>query len=251
MSNRVNVPAPLTVDEVSRLGTVMSVWAHPDDEAYLAGALLAAVTDAGHRAVCVTATRGEAADPSAGPGRRTALAARRSREMEAALGVLGVTEHHWLDLPDGGCAETDPEGPVSRLLSLLDEVRPDTLVTFGPDGFTGHPDHCAVSGWVDLALSRWEGTTTLLHPVVTADELGRDAALDEDYGVYQLGRPRVVAPGDLRVHLDLDGELLDRKVAALVCQQSQTAALISEVGMARYRSWVAIEMLASPETEFG
>ena len=42
------------------LGTVMTIWAHPDDETYLVGGLAAALTDAGHRVVCVTATRGEA-----------------------------------------------------------------------------------------------------------------------------------------------------------------------------------------------
>lgn len=246
---KVGATAPLGIDEIGRLGTVMSVWAHPDDEAYLAGGLLAALTDAGHRAVCVTATRGEAADPDAGPAGRAALAARRSDELAVALGVVGVTEHHWLDLPDGRCADVDPALPVGTLLSLLDEVRPDTVVTFGPDGFTGHPDHRAVSAWVDLALARWTGAPALLHPVVTEQVFGRDRALDEKYGVYELGRPRVVEPDEVCVHLALDGELLDRKVAALACQESQTAALISDVGMARYRSWVSVEMLAAARAE--
>ena len=48
------------------------VWAHPDDETYLAGGLSAALTDAGQRVVCVTATRGEAG------GRRSRLLPRRS-----------------------------------------------------------------------------------------------------------------------------------------------------------------------------
>ena len=91
------------------LGTVLTVWAHPDDEAYLVGGLLALLTDAGQRAVCVTATRGEAADPDARPAERTALAALRTEELESALAVLGVTEHHWLDQPDGGCADVDPD----------------------------------------------------------------------------------------------------------------------------------------------
>ncbi|MDZ5620209.1 PIG-L deacetylase family protein [Nocardioides bizhenqiangii] len=239
-------PPPVSSEDVARLGTVLSVWAHPDDEAYLAGALLASVTDSGQRAVCVTATRGEAADPGAGADERADLAARRTGELEAALGVLGVTEHHWLDLPDGGCADVDAERPVGRVLELLEEVRPDTVVTFGPDGFTGHPDHRAVSRWVDLALARWQRGTTLLHPVVTAEVLGLDRALDEEYGVYELGRPRVVAPDEVRVHLSLADDLLDRKVAALACQESQTAGLISGVGRDRFRNWVSVEMLAAP-----
>lgn len=249
MRNHLNAPAPVGIGDVARLGTVLSVWAHPDDETYLAGALTAAVVDSGHRAVCVTATRGEAADPDAGPARRAALAVQRTKELEAALGVLGVVEHHWLDLPDGRCGEVDADLPIRRLLELLEDVRPDTVVTFGPDGFTGHPDHRAVSRWVDLALARWSGTATLLHPVVTEEAFGRDRSLDEAYGVYELGRPRMVEADELRVDLALDGELLDRKVAALVCQKSQTAELISAVGTARFREWVSVEMLAAPGPE--
>ena len=52
------------------LGTVLGVWAHPDDEAYLAGGLMAAAVDAGARVVCVTATRGERGTPDVRLGRR-------------------------------------------------------------------------------------------------------------------------------------------------------------------------------------
>ena len=77
---------------------MLVVWAHPDDETYLVGGLSAALTDAGQRVVCVTASRGEAGgtDPD--------LADIRTAELDTALALLGVTEHHWLDYPDGGCA---------------------------------------------------------------------------------------------------------------------------------------------------
>src|SRR5687767_15747549 len=44
---------------VAGLGTVLGIWAHPDDEAYLSGGLMAMARDHGSRVVCVTATRGE------------------------------------------------------------------------------------------------------------------------------------------------------------------------------------------------
>ena len=133
-------------DVLTDLGTVLMVWAHPDDETYLVGGLSAALTDAGQRVVCVTATRGEAGGTAAD------LARIRTTELEAALDVLGVEEHHWLDYADGGCASVDDDEAAARIRAVVDEVRPDTVVTFGPDGFTGHPDHRAVSRWVDLAL---------------------------------------------------------------------------------------------------
>jgi LmbE family N-acetylglucosaminyl deacetylase len=212
------------------------VWAHPDDETYLVGGLSAALTDAGQRVVCVTATRGEAGGDAAD------LAEIRTAELDVALAMLGVDEHRWLDYPDGGCAVVDDVTAAARIRAVVDEVRPDTVVTFGPDGFTGHPDHQAVSRWVDLAVA--SSDVRLLHAVAREDRV--DRSLDEDFGVFELGHPRVVPDDELAVLLPLDGALLDRKVAALLAQESQTSGLVAAVGLARFRAWVATEALAEP-----
>ncbi len=223
------------------------MWAHPDDETYLSGGLVAAMRDRAQRVVCVTATRGEAADPGSGARERAALARVRSRELEEALAVLGVEEHLWLDLPDGGCAGLDPEAPVAALTALLDDVRPDTVVTFGPDGFTGHLDHIAVSRWTDAALACSTAAPELLHAVTTA-RARVDPSLDEDFDVFYLGRPRMCEEDELAVHLELGRAALDRKVEALLRQPSQTSGLIEAVGLERFRAWVATECFAARAT---
>ena len=231
---------------LAELGTVLTIWAHPDDEAYLAGGLLAALTDAGQRAVCVTATRGEGADAEAGPGERAALAAVRTLELEKALAILGVSEHHWLDQPDGGCATVDPVEAVERLTELVDEVRPDTVITFGPDGFTGHPDHRTVSAWTDLVLPRatYGGSVRLLHAVTQRDAVDRE--IIERFNVYELGEPRFCSDDEIELRLWLEGAALERKVEALEVQTSQTAGLIEVVGRERFAAWVATESFAAP-----
>jgi LmbE family N-acetylglucosaminyl deacetylase len=241
---RAGVLGPAAPD-LAMLGDVLAIWAHPDDETYLAGGLLAALRDLGRRVVCVTATRGEAADPTAGPDERAAMAAVRTAELEAALGTLGVEEHHWLDYPDGGCADLDPAGPVEQLAALLNRVRPDTVVTFGPDGFTGHPDHRTVSAWTDLALARARPGARVLHPV--APEQPVDPDLDEELKVFELGRPRVCAEEDLALQLRLSGVALNRKVEALLRQASQTGGLVRAVGRERFSAWVATESFALPQ----
>ncbi|MEU4620174.1 PIG-L family deacetylase [Actinoplanes sp. NPDC023801] len=69
--------------DIAALGTVLGAWAHPDDEAYLPGGLMALARDAGSRMVCVTATRGEhgTGDPALRPPDR--LAARRTADYSA------------------------------------------------------------------------------------------------------------------------------------------------------------------------
>ena len=91
------------------LGTVLSVWAHPDDEMYLSGGLMAEAARGGARVVCVTATRGEAGsqDPERWPPER--MGEIREAELMASLEILGVREHHWLDYRDGECASVPPE----------------------------------------------------------------------------------------------------------------------------------------------
>ncbi len=202
--------------------------------------------DAGNRAVCVTATRGEAADPQADAAERAALADVRTRELEAALDVLGVTEHHWLDLPDSGLAELDPAGQADRLSAIVDDVRPDTVVTFGPDGFTGHTDHQAVSHWTDLALERstYGAGVRLLargHPEAPRRPGARGQVRD-----LRPRRAAVLHRRRARLRLPLEGAALERKVEALLRQTSQTADLVSAIGRDRFAAWIATECFAPP-----
>ena len=97
------------IADAARLGTVLGIWAHPDDEAFLSAGLMAAARDTGHRVVCVTATLGErgTGDPAGWPPGR--LAAVRKHELRASLAALDVTEHHLLGLADGALAALGEE----------------------------------------------------------------------------------------------------------------------------------------------
>ena len=230
--------------DVTALGTVLGVWAHPDDELYLSGGVLAAAVAAGQRVVVVTATRGEhgTGDPTRWPPAR--LAAERSREIVASLAALGTVEHRFLGADrchlDGALAADPGTDTVDELAAIVAEVAPDTVLTFGPDGLTGHGDHRAVSAWTDRALRRVPSRPRLLHAVVTQRWLARAgefvAPMDD------AGDAFAPCPDDaLVVDLELDGALLDRKVAALRAQATQTATLEAAVGPDRYRVAVAGE----------
>lgn len=233
---------PIGAAQVAELGTILGIWAHPDDEAYLSGGLMALAAAAGSRVVCVTATRGElgTGDPVAWPP--ALLAGERSGELARSLALLGVTEHHWLDLPDGGCAALDPAGPVARLAGLIDAVRPDTVLSFGPDGITGHDDHRSVGAWTDAAwaLAARPGCR-LLHSCVATEYFAQWESVDTKLGIYPPGLPVCTPVADLAVHLDLDGATAARKVAALAAQATQTAGLIDQLGLETFTGWVGVE----------
>jgi LmbE family N-acetylglucosaminyl deacetylase len=211
------------------LGTILGVWAHPDDETYLCGGLMARAVRAGARVVCVTATRGEAGSGDAErwpPG--PPLAEVRTRELADALGHLGVTEHHWLDYPDGGCAEVDQAEAVERVRGLVDEVRPDTVLTFGPEGMTGHPDHQAVSRWAVAAAA---GTAARVHYATNTPEwLARFREPLDAVGAWMGAEPPCTEVSDLSIHLLLEGDLLEAKYAAITAQVSQVESMVAVLG---------------------
>ena len=231
----------VTVSDVAALGTVLGVWAHPDDEAYLSGGLMALARDAGSRMVCVTATRGEhgTADPQAWPPEL--LAEERTGELARCLEILGVTEHHWLGYRDGECTQVDAAEAVARLAALIDEVRPDTVLTFGPDGITGHADHRTVSAWATAAFDRAAPPgARLLYSTIT-DLEPQWKTLTDQLGVYLPGYPITTPVDRLAVDLVLPPEVSGRKVRALAAQQTQTAGLIALLGLDRYTAWVGNE----------
>jgi LmbE family N-acetylglucosaminyl deacetylase len=232
----------ISTSAVAELGTVLGVWAHPDDEAYLSGGLMAIARGNGQRVVCVTATRGELGtpDPVAWPPDR--LAAERTRELANCLDILGVVEHHWLGYRDGGCADVDVALPVGRLCELIDRIRPDTVLTFGPDGITGHPDHQTVSAWTRAAFGRAAPRgSRLLHAALAERRDPQWGALTESLGIYPPGLPILTPTDRLALDLVLAPDIAVRKATALAAQATQTAGLIATLRVDTYTAWVGEE----------
>jgi LmbE family N-acetylglucosaminyl deacetylase len=234
--------------DVTTLGTVLGIWAHPDDEAYLSAGLMAMARDHGLRVVCVTATHGElgTSDPVTWPPAR--LAAERTGELARSLEILGVTEHRWLGYADGSCPEVPEAEAIDRLCQLIEDVAPDTVLTFGPDGITGHPDHQVVSTWTAAAFDlAAPDKARLLQAVIAERREERWAELNANLGIYLPGYPVVVPAARLAVDLVLDPEIRDRKVRALTAQVTQTEGLIKAMGLDTYTAWVGDESFVEPE----
>ena len=223
----------MAIDDIRELGTILSVWAHPDDEAYLCGGIMAMATAAGSRVVCVTATRGELGVTDAARWPPDRLPAIRDAELAECLRVLGVREHHYLGYPDGACADVDRQEGAERIAQFLRDVRPDTVLTFAPDGQTGHPDHMAVHHWTaDAVRATAIGT---LHVVANTQEW-MDEFLHQMLQMNVLmGDPPATWAAPLSIDLLLGKEVLARKLTALAAQASQTELLRAAVGNDFYR----------------
>jgi len=121
---------------------VLAVFAHPDDERVI-GPLLSRLAREGRETHLVIATNGDKgitdfAKIPAG----AELAAAREKEATCAANRLGVRKLHLLGLPDGGLASFEVLGKLrSGLAAIIDSLKPAVIITFGPEGGTGHPDH--------------------------------------------------------------------------------------------------------------
>ncbi len=237
-------PQPLAPDQ---LGTILSIWAHPDDETYLAAGVMAAARDAGCRVVCVTATAGELGtdDPRSWPPER--LGRVRRWEAAAAMAVLDVVEHRYLGLPDGALHQHDDEGRA-RMGALIDEIDPDTILTFGADGMTFHPDHIAVHRWVTSAWQQRRHRSRLLYATSTVEFVATHREQFERWDMFMTDeRPTGVDPERLAVHLHLGGPALDRKLTALRAMATQTSGIIAMLDPELYAAQVAEEAFVAAD----
>jgi LmbE family N-acetylglucosaminyl deacetylase len=121
---------------------ILAVFAHPDDERII-GPLLSRLAREGRETHLVIATDGsqgvrDFAHIPAG----AELAAARTKEANCAATRLGVRQLHILGLPDGGLASFEVLSKLrSGIAAIIDSVKPAVIITFGPEGGTGHPDH--------------------------------------------------------------------------------------------------------------
>jgi|SRR5829696_2492340 len=222
-------------------GTLLGIWAHPDDEAYLSAGLMAAAREAGRRVVVVTATCGEQGtdDPHGWPPPR--LAALRRREMARSLAALGVREHRWLGYADGGCADVPEADAVSTIGDLIDEVAPDTIVTFGPDGMTGHPDHRAVSAWTTLAWQQRRPAANLWYATLLTSFHAEWGELNDAVGLFPDGGAPETLVADAAAVVECTGAVARRKAAAMRAHASQVGPLLERVGDATFDRWWSVE----------
>jgi LmbE family N-acetylglucosaminyl deacetylase len=133
---------------------LLCVLAHPDDESLGLGGALAKYAAEGVETYLITATRGEHGwwgEDKDYPG-PIELGHIREAELRAAAAVLKLREVHFLDYIDGELDRAKPQAAVAQIVAHLRHIRPDVVVTFGPDGAYGHPDHIAISQFAAAAI---------------------------------------------------------------------------------------------------
>lgn len=229
--------------KVPELGTILGVYAHPDDETYLAAGLMAKAVRDGSRVVCVTATRGELGTWDEERWPTATMGKVREAELLASLEVIGVTEHTFLDYIDAHCKDVPPEEGAAKVRALIEEVRPDTVLTFGPDGMTDHADHKAVSAWTTVAFDQAAKPGARLYYATTTPEW-KAKYYDrlQEFNVFEgPDTPPVTPVDELDIYFPLPADLLTLKFDGIKKHVSQIEGMLNTFGDELFTAIIEME----------
>jgi N-acetylglucosamine malate deacetylase 2 len=192
-------------------GGLAAVLAHPDDESFGCAGALALAHDGGDTTRLLVVTRGEAgsADDEADP----ATGDRREAELICAARSIGLDEVSVLDgYADGGVADEPFDRLVDEIAAWLADRRPAAVITFGPHGVTGHPDHIVVGNATRWAVERLSDAGIAPNAVYVISPI-----FDPSGNRYDLSAEEQAATH----RIEITG-VAQRKVDALGCHASQS-----------------------------
>jgi LmbE family N-acetylglucosaminyl deacetylase len=193
---------------------LLAALAHPDDETFRPGGTLALLARQGVRVQVLSATRGEAGS-CGDPPRCTPeeLPAVRTEELRCACAVLGLAPARLLKYPDGYLREADPEALSADILDLIAEVNPQVMLTFGPDGLSGHRDHVVIGELAKRAFNRSATVASLYTLAVPASVASR----------FSMSQVQPVPDEDIGLRVDVSS-VWDLKRAAMDCHATQRSS---------------------------
>ena len=227
---------------------LLAIFAHPDDESFGVGGVLALAAARGVPTNLVCATDGDLGGEA---GARELDRELRRAELREAMAALGVPEPIFLGYGDSGMenwprpvecfATADAEEVVGRLETIIADLRPAVVLTFDPGGIYGHPDHVTASARATEAYRRAArrpgGPRVLYHQAIPRSGLAEMGRIQEAFAAMRgdaaspppseddlLQQRRFVelARPDEEVTTIVDvRSVLDRKLAALAAHASQ------------------------------
>ncbi len=217
-------------EDVKKLGSILGIWAHPDDESWASAGLMKMASLNGQKIGIITATKGDAgetADEHKWP--KSKLGEIRKKELEDCLCFVGKVEQFWLGYEDGNLATTDEKEAVGEIIRIINVFNPDTIVSFEPNGITGHDDHKTISLWTGRAVANLPKKIEVLQAIESKEKFeqtGRD--LDDKFNIFfNIDRPNLVMEAEADVLLKLPANVVECKMCCLKAHASQTNQIFS------------------------
>lgn len=205
--------------------TIVSVFAHPDDEVPFSGLLYRAI-NCGIKVHLICATRG-----GAGKIRNRDLIndidikCIRAMEIEESCRILGVSSLSFLELEDGNSHRWNSKNVKERLVGILNKINPDIVITFDSNGGNGHPDHKEISRYTSLAFERMNSDNSkLLHLTLFPESFIKGnlelLSIPKSYKDMFVSK-YTVKDSEVSYIIKLDSREINKKINLLECYKSQ------------------------------
>ncbi|WP_188905256.1 PIG-L deacetylase family protein [Deinococcus aerophilus] len=190
---------------------------HPDDEVYGASGTLMTLLEGGEACGLVTLTRGEAGRTLGLAEGPEELARMRAAELAACLEVIGLSTHpgsvhEQHDFPDKYLKDVPFEQVVDTAYHAMRRHRPQTVLTFPPNGSNGHPDHVTTHRAVKAAWDRLPAQERPRLWYYASDTPPENEALRAEWLAPNLRH-------DVTAHIT-------RKLQAIACHRSQALSTV-------------------------
>jgi LmbE family N-acetylglucosaminyl deacetylase len=193
---------------------LLAVFAHPDDESFRPGGSLALMAAKSVKIFLLTATRGEAGFKEDKPiCERNELGKVREEELRSACKVLGIQPPNFLGYNDKHLSEAPLDQIITEIVDVVEKYRPQVILTYGPDGVSGHQDHIAISHFTTEAFWKTDIPKKLYYMVVPK-------SLVEATGMTHI---HYVPDEEITLRIDVTS-VLRQKLAAIHCHKSQIIA---------------------------
>jgi LmbE family N-acetylglucosaminyl deacetylase len=202
---------------------LLAIFAHPDDESFRPGGSLALMAAKGVEIFLLTATRGEFGFKKGTPiCKRSELGKVREEELRSACRVLGIQPPIFLDYTDKYLSDAPLDRIITEIVDVVEKYRPQVILTYGPDGVSGHPDHIAISHFATEAFWKTDIPKKLYYMVVPK-------SLVETTGMTNI---HYVPDEEITLRINVTS-VLRQKLAAIHCHKSQISDSVVSVSSLR------------------
>lgn len=196
---------------------IVCVFAHPDDEAFATGGTIAKLSR-DHEVSLICCTDGNHQEKN--------LKAIRESELKASAKILGIQNVFQLNYEDGHLCNANYHVLAADIRAVLDDIQPERLITFHPNGVSGHLDHIAVTSIVDFLFDK----LSYIQEIWYYTSLARPEPLEQNYFVY---RPQGVKREEMHQIVDVSTEI-EKISAAIRAHASQEQD--GEKSLAKYQN---------------
>ncbi len=194
---------------------LVCIFAHPDDESFGPGGTIHLYTKT-HEVYLICVTNGDAGKNALGESGIT-LGEIRQEELRASSKLLGTKKVFFLNYADGSLNNLQYHEIAGKIKAITDELKPEVLMTFEPQGVSGHLDHIAASMITSYVFEKADYVKRIMYFCISREQSSK-------FGEYFIYRPEGYEEEAIHETVDISSARA-LKTESMKLHKSQTSDL--------------------------